>query len=292
MKLAFLGLGAMGSPMAASLLAGGMDLTVWNRDPTRSLAFKAAGAQVAPNPNEAVAEADLVFAMLRDDDASKAVWGDDQTGAMATMKRGAVAIDMSTLSLKWVAQLHAQAVRIGVAFVDAPVSGSTPAARDQKLVFLAGGDTGVVARVSPTLRLMGQAVHHVGPAGSGMATKLMVNGLLGLQAAAAAEWLGWVEQSQLDTQRVLQAVTSLSLCSGLMKTCLERMSQREFGPLFPLALLRKDLAYAQQAANSVNARMPLLDTTQGVCQRLEAAGLDTENYTALYKLYATGQSSS
>jgi 3-hydroxyisobutyrate dehydrogenase len=289
MKIAFLGMGAMGSRMATSLLAAGADVAVWNRTPAATQPLKLLGAQVAQRPDQAAAGADLVLAMLRDDEASHQVWCDHDAGALKAMRPGALAVEMSTLSLPWVTRLAAQATDHQVAFLDAPVVGSTPAAQSKKLIFLVGGSAQAVSRANPSFLQIGQTVHHVGPVGSGSSLKLMVNGLLGLQAAGMAEWLAWAQATGLDITRVLPIVTGLPVCSPLMKSCAEAMVQQQFAPLFPINLLHKDLVYALQAAADVKREMPLLQTISEVAQRAEQVGLGAENYTALAKLYSRPQ---
>src|SRR5579864_5429565 len=166
-KIAFLGLGAMGSRMAGNLLKAGHAVTVWNRDPSKVTPLAALGAVIAGTPKAAVPGAEIVIAMVRDDGASQRVWLDPESGALGGVGRQAIAIESSTLTVGWVKTLSAAAAGRGVSFLDAPVVGSRPQAEAAELTFLAGGDSSVLARAEPVLRVMGSAVHHVGSSGAG-----------------------------------------------------------------------------------------------------------------------------
>lgn len=138
-KLAILGLGAMGSRMARAAIDRGHQVTVWNRTAGRAAVLQDAGARLASSPRQAVDGADFVFAMVRDDEASRAIWLDPRSGALDGMEAGAVAIESSTLSVSWVQDLAREAaLRPGVCFLDAPVAGSRPQADSRQLIFLVG----------------------------------------------------------------------------------------------------------------------------------------------------------
>ena len=139
-KVAFLGLGAMGSRMAANLLKAGHAVTVWNRSPAAAEALVASGARKASSPMAAAESADFVFAMVCDDDASQNVWLDSTNGALAGMHPGAVAIESSTLTPEWIRELSEHFRAKGISLLDAPVSGSRPQAEAAQLVYLIGGD--------------------------------------------------------------------------------------------------------------------------------------------------------
>lgn len=174
-KIAFLGLGAMGSRMAPHLIAAGHELVVWNRDAVKAAPPVAIGAKSASSPRQAVRDAEFVIAMLRDDEASRRMWFADEDGALAAMTAQATAIECSTLSLRWIGELALQCRARNVPFLDAPLAGSRPQAEARQLIFMAGGETADLRRAEPLLLAMGAALHHVGPTGSGMALKLALN---------------------------------------------------------------------------------------------------------------------
>jgi 3-hydroxyisobutyrate dehydrogenase len=188
--IAVLGLGAMGSRMAANLLKAGHKVTVWNRTPSAAAALVAAGAKQAQTPREAVADASFVIAMVRDDEASRTIWLAPATGALAGMGRNTIAIESSTLSPAWVRELGEGAAADGVALVEAPVSGSRPQAEAGQLVYLVGGEEAALQRAEPVLKALSSTIHHVGPLGSGALVKLSTNALLGVQVTVLAEMIG------------------------------------------------------------------------------------------------------
>jgi 3-hydroxyisobutyrate dehydrogenase len=169
-RVTFLGLGLMGNAMARRLLEHGFDLTVWNRNARRADALVQAGAKLASTPAEGARGAEMVIAMLADDEASRAVWL-GESGALAAMERGAVAIDSSTLTVECMRALGVAAAARGVSFLDAPVTGSKPQAEQGALRFLIGGDAAAVKRVTPVLAAMSREQVHLGPAGSGALLK-------------------------------------------------------------------------------------------------------------------------
>jgi 3-hydroxyisobutyrate dehydrogenase len=182
-NISILGLGAMGSRMATNLMRAGHAVAVWNRDPEKAVQLVASGAKHASSPRAAAAGADAVIAMVRDNAASRAVWLDPSTGALAGMARGAMAMS-STLTVNWVGEPGAAAAKLGIAFLDAPVAGSRPQAEAGQLIYFVGGEASAFARAEPLLKAMGAVVHHAGAVGSGAGVKLMVNALFGIQLAA------------------------------------------------------------------------------------------------------------
>ncbi|QCI79787.1 NAD(P)-dependent oxidoreductase [Hankyongella ginsenosidimutans] len=176
-KIAFLGLGAMGARMAARLLAAGHDLTVWNRTEGRAADMLAQGARWMPTPRAAADGQDIVFSMLRDDDAATEVWLGRT--ALDGLAEGAVGVECSTLSLPGIQRLAGAFAAAGRSFIDAPLAGSRPQAEAGSLIFLAGGEAADIEGVRPVLLAMGGALHHAGPTGAGCLAKLTVNALFG-----------------------------------------------------------------------------------------------------------------
>lgn len=283
--VAFLGLGAMGGRMAAHLLRAGFRVTVWNRSAAAVEALVAAGARGAASPAQAAASADFVISMVRDDEASRSVWCDTRSGALAAMRPSAIAIESSTLSLDWVRQLGRQAHESGVALLDAPVSGSRPAADAAQLVYLVGGDAVALERAQGVLKAMGSAIHHVGPLGAGTQAKLATNALLGIQVAALAELIGLLERQGSDVARTLQAIAGTSVWAPVANYLTASMLRDDFQPQFPVALIEKDFGYALAAAGS-DALAPTLAAARAVFRRGVEQGLGDLNMTAVARLFA------
>ncbi|WP_169739321.1 NAD(P)-dependent oxidoreductase [Rheinheimera texasensis] len=287
MKIAFLGLGAMGSRMANRMLDAGHDLTVWNRTESAAYPLMQKGARIAVTPAAAVCEADLVFSMVRDDIASKYVWSDSGTGALKTIREGAIAIDCSTLSFEWVKQLSILMHKKNISFIEAPVSGSRPAAENGQLVFFAAGDKTLIERVKPTLLLLGNQINLVGDIGCGAVTKLFTNALLGTQVALFAELLGACREHSLSATSILKAISTTSVWAPVANYLSMSMLAEEYSPQFPVELLNKDLGYTTALSKH---HMPVVNTVLGIFQRAAQRGYAEENMTAVAKLYQTSES--
>ncbi|MEO6526234.1 MAG: NAD(P)-dependent oxidoreductase [Gemmatimonadaceae bacterium] len=242
-RVAMLGLGIMGSGMARRLLAAGLPLTVFNRSAEKAQSLAQDGATVARSPREAAANADIVFSMVADDGASRAMW-DGADGALAGARRGTVLVECSTVTVERIAELAAASERAGCAFADAPVTGSKMHAAAGELTFLVGSDDDTLQRIRPALDAMGKTIHHLGPVTSGALVKLINNFLCGVQAASLAEALAIIECSSLDRDRTLNAILNGSPGSPVMKTLAARMTTPDFTPNFYLHLLAKDMGYA------------------------------------------------
>lgn len=242
-SVALMGLGLMGSGMARNLLRAGFPLAVYNRTPEKAEGLARGGARVAATPAEAADGAEVVISMVADDRASRAVWLGEE-GALARMRRGAVAIESGTVTVEWVRELATAADRQGVSLLDAPVTGSRDQAAAGQLLFLVGGDAGTLARVRPVMEAMSRDVLHVGGTGSGAALKLINNFLCGVQAASLAEAFALVERAGLDAPRAMQMLTGGAAGSPIVRSLAERMANRDYSPHFVLSLLVKDMTYA------------------------------------------------
>lgn len=282
-RIAFLGLGAMGSRMAARLIAAGFDVIVWNRSPAASEALRSLGAKVALTPAEAAQDAAFAITMVRDDQASETVWCDPHTGALSTLPKDALAIESSTLSVDWVRRLGERMQAGGHALLEAPVSGSRPAAQAGQLVFLLGGAAPDIARADPLLKVMGSAAHAVGPLGAGALAKLATNAMLGIQVAAYAELIGMLQRQGVNAPQVLQAMASTSAWAPVAGYLTGAMLRGEHQPQFPVGLIAKDFGYALDAAGQPEAA-PMLRAAHEVFKNGVVQGLGAENMTAVVKL--------
>ncbi|MEM1139919.1 MAG: NAD(P)-dependent oxidoreductase [Pseudomonadota bacterium] len=283
--LAFLGLGAMGSRMAARLLEAGHDLTVWNRSDGPAADLEAAGAKRAQTPRAAASGAEVVFAMVRDDAASARVWLDEADGALDGLKDGAVGVDCSTLSVPFVHKLSAAFVAQGRPLLDAPVAGSRPQAEAAQLIFLAGGEAAQVEAVRPLLSAMGGAVHHAGAQGAGATVKLMVNAMLGTQLALMGELIGFADKAGIDAKTAIEIVGSIPVCSPAAKLASEAMLKGAFAPAFPIDLVAKDFDLIRETAGAFAADIPLANAAGAVYRHAEDAGYADDNITGVVQLY-------
>jgi 3-hydroxyisobutyrate dehydrogenase len=247
-RVAFNGLGTMGSGMAARLLAAGFELTVYNRTPAAAERLREAGARVAATPAEAAAYADAIITMVSDDCASREVWTGPH-GALSAVRHGALLIDSGTLSPAWIRELAELAQARGCQFLDAPVTGSRSQAESGQLFFLVGGSAEAFERARPILQAMSRGMAHLGPTGAGVTMKLINNLVCGVQAAGLAEALAWIERSGLEPENAMGVLAEGAPGSPLVKALAERMMKRAYDVNFRLDLMTKDLRYAASEAH-------------------------------------------
>lgn len=285
-RITVLGMGAMGSRMAAALLRAGHEVTVWSRNPEKTASLVAVGAIAATSPRSAVATADFAISMVRDDKASRQVWLDQHTGALAGLRASAIAIESSTVTVAWVRELYDTCCAYGIAFIDAPVAGSRPQAEAAQLIYFVGGDEAVIAQADPILKAMGSTVHHAGPASSGAAVKLVVNALLSVQVAAMGELIGLIQHCDIDATKLFEIVSATPVCSPAAKLAASAMLARNFAPMFPIELVEKDLGYVLEVAAENTARMPIVQATASVFAEALEHGYGGDNITGLVQLYS------
>jgi 3-hydroxyisobutyrate dehydrogenase len=270
--VAILGLGTMGSGMAANLLKAGFSVTVYNRTPAKAQALVDAGARLASTPAEAAKGASIVISMLADDAASREVWlGKD--GALAAADKGAVLIESSTVSPAWIAELAACAAEHRVEFLDAPVTGSRMQAAGGQLSFLVGGNERTLEAATPVLKAMSKEIVHLGPVGSGAKLKLINNFLCGVQIASLAEGLAWIERSGLDREKALAFLKTGAGGSPLIGAISERMVNQNYAVNFLLRLMAKDLQYAENEAERCNVDLTTAEAARGLFEVAIAKGL-------------------
>ena len=286
-RIAFLGLGIMGSGMAGRLLDAGARLTVFNRSPQRATPLAARGAAIAATPREAVAEAEIVFSMVADDAASHDVWNGG-AGALAGVRPGSLLVECSTVTVSRIAELAESARRIGCELVDAPVTGSKMQAAGGELVFLVGGSEPAIARIRPALDAMGKTVLHLGPVGSGALVKLINNFLAGVQAASLAEAVAIIERSSLDRVQTIGAIVNGSPGSPVMKTLASRILADDFSPNFYLHLLAKDLGYAIGEGERRGVPMSMASTARDLLQASIARGDGDKDIAAVVEQFREG----
>jgi len=284
-KIAFLGLGAMGARMAPHLIKAGHAVTVWNRSPAPVEAAVALGAKSAPTPREAAEGAEFVLTMLTDDDVSKAVWTTPDTGALAGLGAGAIAVEISTVSPDWLKSLAVAVEARGAHLLDAPVVGSLPQAEAGQLILLAGGAEAAFLKAKPVLGSIAGVVHHVGPQGQGSTMKLAANALLAIQVTAIAETLVALDKSGVAPKRALEIISGLPVMSPAGNGFAGLMVAGDYAPRFTAALIAKDLRYAVAEAAENEARVPVLEAARGVFDDLCAKGLGGENISAAIKAY-------
>ena len=283
--IGFIGLGTMGSRMAANLLEAGHEVRVYNRSLGRASALVRAGARQVASPREAAKGAEVIFSMVWDDSASRAIWTDPDMGVLGAATPGQTFIECSTLSHQWVQELGRLVSATGVTFHDGPVLGSRLQAELGRLVFLMGGDEGSIDRLRALLAHMGCAVHALGPVGSGALMKLAVNAFLGVQTATLGELIGLVDHAGLRMEAVFSALMELPVMSPFSKDILRLMQARAQEVNAPIDLIKKDLVYVHEAADSVSSSLPITAAALEVFSLAIERGLGAKNISGVVELY-------
>jgi 3-hydroxyisobutyrate dehydrogenase len=253
MRVAFLGLGAMGGGMAARLIAAGHSLSVYNRTMARALPFAKLGARVEDSPRAAAQNADIIVGMTADDESSRAMWLGDHGALAAANAPDALAIECSTLSHDWVVEL-AQLVRNrGFRYVDAPVTGLPDAAAAGTLTLLVGASVADLDAARPIFTSLATRVLHFGAVGQGTVYKLMVNMIGAVQIASAAEGVVLAERAGLDLRLVADAVASGQAASPQVVRNVRRFVAGDHAAAvnFTPALRLKDIEYALRLARKL-----------------------------------------
>jgi 3-hydroxyisobutyrate dehydrogenase len=280
-RVAILGLGIMGSGMAANWLAKGFEVAVWNRTAAKAQALASKGAKVAATPREAATSADFIFAMVADDDASRSVWlGAD--GALAGAKRGAIGVESSTLTPDWIRALSRHAEAKGCDFLDAPVGGSRAAAEGGELRFFVGGDPQTYEAARPALSAVGTKMDLLGPLGAGATWKLINNQLAAGQIAALAEALEVAKKAGFKNEQISELVLGGAPASPIVKLKLPRMLAGDFEPAdFAVRLMLKDARYAAALAQSLGAHSGMIEGAAKAFARADAKGLGAKDIAAV-----------
>ncbi len=275
--VAFLGLGAMGAPMARRILLAGFPLTVWNRDPKRALPFVEAGATAAANPREAAAAADVVCTMLSDPEALEAV-ADGPDGLAAGLRTGALWLDFSTVTPEASRHAAAKALGRGAAFCDVPVAGSVKPAADGTLKLLAGGDPADLARAKPVLDAVSRETLRFGAVGQGSAMKLVNNLMYGVTVAAFGEALSLAKKLGLPEKETAEWLGSIPSVSPYLRTKLDFLAAGGEPAAFQLALMEKDLRLMVEAGGGP-AGAPVVDAARSDYERARNAGLGEKDFS-------------
>jgi 3-hydroxyisobutyrate dehydrogenase-like beta-hydroxyacid dehydrogenase len=282
--LAFLGLGIMGTPMAANLARAGFELTVWNRTAERAERFAVEhGVAAAGSPAEAAAGADAAITMVVDaPEVEQVLLGEG--GAAAALAPGALCIDMSTIAPTAALAIGARLREAGLELVDAPVTGSRPRAEDGTLTIMAGASEGAFAHARPLLAAMGRLVVHVGGPGHGAMTKVIANTITAINAAALAEGLAMVRAAGLDPDAFLAVAGSGSSASAMLELKARPMLEGSFEPLFKLEHMLKDVRHCLAEARALGVELRLAAVAEGLYAAAGAEGLGELDFAAVAAL--------
>ncbi len=288
----FIGLGALGAPMAANLLAQGFALTVHNRHRDRELPLAVAGATRAATPAAAARGAAVLALCLSDDAAVAAVLlgegGEGDGAAVAGLAPGALVVDFSTIAPQTSRAMAAALAERGVAYLDAPVTGGTEGARAGTLSVLVGGAAADLERARPLLEAVGRTITPIGPVGAGQAAKAVNQVLVAGSYAAVAEALALGQRLGLPMEEVRQALLGGAAGSWALQHRGGAMLRGEFPLGFRLRLHRKDLAIALEAAAAGGLGLPVAELVAAMEDDLIAAGHGDEDVSALARWFNAG----
>ena len=270
MRVGFVGLGTMGGAMAANVARAGFAVTAWNRTAGRAAGLAGLGVRLAGSPGDVAADSDLVVTVVSDTpDVEAVLFGDLGVAAGATP--GALVVDMSTISPSATREFAARLAGIGVAMLDAPVSGGSEGARKGTLSIFVGGDAPDLERARPVLATMGTTITHVGPIGAGQAVKAVNQVILAGGYLGVAEGIVLAIKAGLDVEQVVGALSGGAAQSWVLSNRSGRMLANDYPLGFRVALHRKDLGIALQLARETGAALPI----SALVEQIEA-GLDRQ----------------
>jgi 3-hydroxyisobutyrate dehydrogenase len=276
-KLAFLGLGVMGYPMAGHLGAAGHEVTVYNRTAAKAEQWVARhGGRAARTPEDAAAAADLVMMCVGNDDDVRSVAG----RALTTMKAGTVLVDHTTASAEVAREVHAAAKARSVGFLDAPVSGGQAGAENGKLTIMVGGEPEIFVRAEPVLAHYARAVTLMGGPGSGQLTKMVNQICIAGLVQALAEGIDFAQRSGLDAERVIDVISKGAAQSWQMENRAKTMIADKYDFGFAVDWMRKDLGICLAEARRNGATLPataLVDQFYGKVQQMGGGRWDTSS---------------
>ncbi|MDP9267328.1 MAG: NAD(P)-dependent oxidoreductase [Acidobacteriota bacterium] len=279
MRVAFLGLGIMGRPMAANLVKAGHEVTVWNRTPGKSVD----GARLAASPAAAAGAADVVWICVSDTAAvDHVLFGQD--GVDSALREGMIVVDSSTISPARTLEMVARLAEKDVAHIDAPVTGSKLGAESGQLIFIAGGDEATLAKVQPLFQAMGKVVKHMGGHSMGQAAKLAMNLQIAMIFEGFAEALALATKLGVAPEKLIDLIQSSMVRSGVIDYKAPFVLRGDYSPNFPLRLMHKDIRLTLDAAREARVKLPGLETVDEIYEIAHEEGHDDLDYAATLML--------
>ena len=279
MRVAFLGLGIMGRPMAANLAKAGHEVTVWNRTPGKEVP----GARLAGSPAEASLGAEVVWMCVSDTAAVEALlFGPN--GVENSLAPGMTIVDSSTISPSAEKKFAQRVAAKGARYVDAPVTGSKIAAEAGTLIFIVGGDEADIEKLQPLFQSMGKHVFRMGETSKGQAAKLAMNLQIAMIYEGFAEGLTLAAKLGVDANVLLPLVQASMVRSGVVEYKAPFVLNGDFTPNFPLRLMHKDLKLALEAAKETRTKLPGLETVEEIYELAVEEGQQDLDYAATITL--------
>jgi 3-hydroxyisobutyrate dehydrogenase-like beta-hydroxyacid dehydrogenase len=259
MRVAFMGLGIMGRPMASNLVKAGHEVAVWNRTSGKEVE----GARIASSPADAAQGAEVVWICVSDTAAVEQVlFGPD--GVEQSLTEGMIIADSSTISPSATRTFAERVARKGVQYVDSPVTGSKTGAEAGTLLFIIGGHENAIERLKPLYAAMGKKIFRMGEVGKGQSAKLAMNLQIALIYEGFAEGLTLAAKLGVDPATLIPLINASMIKSGVVEYKAPFVLARDFSPNFPLRLMRKDIRLALAAAKEARVKLPGLETVEEI----------------------------
>lgn len=285
MKVAFIGLGVMGYPMAGHLKNAGMDVCVFNRTTEKAEAWcKEYKGDMALSPRAAVKDCELVFSCVgNDDDVRQVILGED--GVLAGMNKGAILVDHTTASASLARELNTAADELGIGFLDAPVSGGQAGAENAALTVMIGGDQAIYATAKPVIDSYSKFNKLLGPVGSGQLAKMVNQICIAGIVQGLAEGLNFAKKAGLDGEALIETISKGAAGSWQMDNRHKTMLAGEYEFGFAVDWMRKDLGIALAEAGSNGAELPVAQLVDGFYEEIQTMGGGRWDTSSLLKRY-------
>ena len=279
MRVAFLGLGIMGRPMASNLVHAGHEVAAWNRTPGKDVE----GARAASSAADAARDAEVIWLCVSDTKAVESVLFGPQ-GVHESLTSGQIIVDSSTISPSATRRFAERVGAHGIQYVDAPMTGSKIAAEGGTLIFIVGGEESAIERLKPVFAATGKKIFRMGETGKGQAAKLAMNLQIALIYEGFAEGLTLATKLGVDAATLLPLIEASMVRSGVVEYKAPFVLKRDFTPNFPLRLMRKDLLLALEAAKEARVKLPGLETVEEIYDMATEDGHENLDYAATITL--------
>ena len=280
MKIAFIGTGLMGYPMASNLLKKKLNLKVFSRTLDKAKPLEKLGANISNSLGEVVKDTDIIITMLTDDEAVEKVLGDKEF--LNNLKPSATVIDMSSIKPKIAIKYGKILEEKRINFLDAPVSGGTIGAEDGSLAIMVGGDQKVFDFTFDTLKIMGNPTL-VGPIGSGQVSKLANQIIVGVTIGAVAEAITLCEKAGVDANKFIKALSGGFADGKILQNHGKRMIDKDFSPKGKVSTHLKDMNNILECAGDFDTKLPISSLIKEMFSSLVERGNDNDDHSALYK---------
>ena len=284
MRVGFIGLGIMGQAMAANVLKAGFCLTVYNRTTAKTESLRRAGAAVAASPAELAAKSDMIISCVSDSPDVYEVVLDEEKGAIAGVKKGAIVVDCSTVAPEVANRCSKELGKKEVGFLDAPISGGDVGAKAGTLSIMVGGRKKDFERALPVLKTMGKTIVHCGASGAGYIVKLCNQILVSMNLLGTAEAISLAQAAGVETKAMLEAVSGGAAGSWQLSNLGPKMLAGDYKPGFFVDYLLKDLRIAHGVACDLKVASPGMALAESLFRAASSHGFGREGTQALFKI--------